>query len=108
MQVTENENGKTITVSPGTLVMVILQSTYWQFQGSSDPKVLRQLGEPKVAPNTPGTPGRIPGLGTGTVSLQFQAVAPGRADITASRTTCGEALLCPENQRSFKTTVIVK
>lgn len=103
-QVSDNENGKTISVKPGGRVRVVLNSTYWTFQGSSDSQTLQPIGEPTVAPDTSV---KIPGIGAGTVTLEFQALKAGTAKISASRVSCGEALLCPEDKRSFQVTVVV-
>src|SRR5215472_6430503 len=68
------DNGGTVTVAPGERLLVALGSTYWTFRGSSDPGVLRQLGQPVVSPGS-----CPPGVGCGLVSATFEAVRPGRA-----------------------------
>jgi hypothetical protein len=103
--VDDNANGKSITIQTGARLKLVLHSTYWEIQGSSDPKILIQLGEPRVVADTTV---RIPGTGAGTVSVEFQAIAPGNVDITASRTACGEALRCAPDQASFKVTVTIR
>lgn len=104
IQISENENGKTVEAKVNARIRVVLSSTYWTFQGSSDSQVLKAAGEPVVAPDLAG---RIPGTGAGTVTLDFQALKAGRAKISASRVSCGEALLCPPDKRSFEVTVVV-
>jgi hypothetical protein len=42
------------------------------------------------------------------VRTSFLALAPGTAVITASRTTCGEALRCTASQRHFSVTIVVR
>jgi hypothetical protein len=103
--VDDNANGKSIPIQTGARLKLVLHSTYWEIQGSSDPKILTQLGEPLVVADTTV---RIPGSGAGTVSVEFQAIAPGTVNITASRTACGEALRCAPDQASFKVTVTVR
>ncbi len=104
-QVEDNANGKNITIQTGARLTLVLHSTYWNIQGSSNPKILVQLGEPLVVADTTV---RIPGMGAGTVSVEFQALAPGNAELTASRTACGEAMPCTKDQASFKVTVTVR
>jgi len=104
IEISDADNGKTFTTPVGARVRIVLHSTYWQFDKVSN-SALKQQGEPIV---TPDTTVRIPGTGAGTVTVEFQTVALGQATIKASRTTCGEALLCAENQRSFQVTLIIK
>jgi hypothetical protein len=102
--VRDQDNGRTLSIGVGQGLMVVLDSTYWQVTGSSDPAVLRQTGQPAVSPQ-PG--GCVPGQGCGTVSAAFEGAAPGRADVNARRTTCGEALACTGSQTSYRVTVLV-
>ncbi|MDB5066313.1 MAG: hypothetical protein JWM18_2747 [Chloroflexi bacterium] len=103
--VSETENGRTITVRSGSRVTLTLHSTYWSIQGSSDPKVLHQVGGTSTQPAKPGT--CVPGQGCGTVSATFVALSRGWADLTASRTTCGEALRCTPAQGAYRVHVVV-
>jgi hypothetical protein len=41
------------------------------------------------------------------VSATFDAVAAGSANVSASRTSCGEALSCARNQGLYRVTVRV-
>jgi hypothetical protein len=79
-------------------------STFWTVRGSRNPNVLRQDGEPVVAPNLAGC---VPGQGCGTVTASFVAVARGLARVVAKRTTCGEALRCTGSAGSYRVTVVV-
>ncbi|HEV7466304.1 MAG TPA: hypothetical protein VGP96_08380 [Candidatus Dormibacteraeota bacterium] len=101
----ETENRRTITVRSGNRVTLTLHSTYWSIQGSSDPKVLHQVGGSSTRPAKPGT--CVPGQGCGTVSASFIAVSRGNADLTASRTTCGEALRCTPVQGDYVVHIVV-
>jgi hypothetical protein len=104
--VTEAENGKTVTVTPGSTVTLVLSNTYWQVQGSSDAKVLAPVADPTVsAPPMGGA--CVPGSGCGTVTVVFHAVAAGHASILASRTTCGEAMMCQGSAGAFEVTIVV-
>ena len=100
--VTDAANGARIRIAQGHTVTVTLGSTYWMFNGSSDPAVLEPAGQ---ATYTTGS--CVPGGGCGTASLSFKAVGPGQADVTASRTSCGEALACGPDQSSFRIIVVV-
>lgn len=104
--VSEAGNGTTLTVKRGADVIVELHSTYWQFQPASAPKVLVQA-LPEIQGDPPSRAG-IPGSGKGTVRETYHARAAGTATITASRTTCGEALHCTVAQSIYRITVIVQ
>lgn len=104
--VTEADNGKTITVSAGSTVTLTLASTYWQVQGSSDAKILGPIGSPTVSAPPMGTT-CVPGAGCGTVTAVFHAVAAGHASIVASRTSCGEAMMCQGSAGAFEVTIVV-
>jgi hypothetical protein len=49
--------------------------------------------------------GCVRGQGCGTVSVRYRAVAPGRAIVSAERTTCGEARLCLPAERTYQVTI---
>jgi len=102
---TDAENGHRITVHVGDRVSVVLRSTYWKFAGSSDAAVFTPVGSPTVSPSPSGC---VPGQGCGTVTAAFLAVAPGTAQITASRMSCGEALRCTGSAGSYRLAVTVK
>jgi hypothetical protein len=103
--VSETENGRTITVRSGSRVTLTLHSTYWSIGGSSDATVLHQVGGTSTRPAKPGT--CVPGQGCGTVSATFVALRRAEADLTASRTTCGEALRCTPGQGDYVVHVVV-
>lgn len=100
--VTYGANGQTVTVANGHEVTITLDSTYWTFQGSSNPAVLLQAGKTVVSSTS-----CVPGGGCGTVTAHFRAMGPGRAVVTASRTSCGEALACGPDQSTYQITVVV-
>lgn len=110
----EHANGATLTVQQGQRFSVVLGapdeagSTYWRFD-PPDGLTLAAVGPPVVRATPPGSSSlcRVPGLGCGTVTLTLQAAAPGLSPITAHRTTCGEAILCPRSQRVFRVTIRV-
>lgn len=99
----ERANHTDPRVHVGARVELLLHSDYWMVHGSSQPAVLRQDG-PTVA--LPG-PTCVPGGGCKPVMALFTALQAGRAVITASRTSCGEAMACGAGQGSFEVTVTV-
>jgi hypothetical protein len=106
---TDKNNGDTLVLRRGQQLSVVLSSTYWQFQSSSNPAVLRPEGRPQVNPQLPpGSGGCVPGQGCGAASATFLAIAAGRVTVTATRTTCGEALRCIGANGRFSLQVIVQ
>ena len=101
----EADNGSTVSLRAGGTLRVVLHSTYWQIDPASDSTVLASEGSPSYSPDPPGT--CVPGGGCGTVTATFQALRPGRAVVSAHRTSCGEALRCTGNQGSYAVTVMV-
>jgi hypothetical protein len=104
--VTERDNGHSVSMRAGERLELQLGSTYWQVDGSSDPNVLRMTAGTSVSVQ-PQIKGCVPGEGCGTVTVLFDAVAPGRADVSAKRTSCGEAMSCTGNLGFFRVTVVV-
>lgn len=103
--VNEADNGTSIAVGVGSEVTLQLANTYWQVQASSDPAVLALVSGPTASGAGPSA--CLPGMGCGFVTAAFRALAPGQATITASRTTCGEALLCTGSAGAYEVTIIV-
>lgn len=103
LTLTEAQNGATVHATRGQAVALVLHSTYWKVGGSSNPAVLQPAGGPQVQPS----PGCVMGQGCGTVTAMFIAAGDGAATLTATRTTCGEALRCTEAQGRFAVTVVV-
>jgi hypothetical protein len=101
---TDKDNGRTVTLGRGRRVRIVLSSTYWHFQGSSDPAVLRIDGQPRVSPQPSGC---VPGAGCGTATATYLAVAAGDAVITATRTSCGEAMGCTGGNDRYSLRVVV-
>ena len=102
-------NGDTVQVHVGQQLRVVLGSateagsTYWAFADVTGPVVIQD--GPQVVQAVPvGSAGcgSLPGAGCGTVTLVARAASPGTATITATRTTCGEAMMCPQNRRDFR------
>ena len=104
--VRDDADGKTVHVPAGDRVELILSSTYWMVHRSTAPRVLRQDGPTRLLPRPQSCP-KIPGLGCVPVKTSYTALAAGRAVITASRGSCGEALRCVGHQGRFKVTIVV-
>jgi len=100
---TDKDNGHELRVRGGQRIRIVLSSTYWNFQGSSDSTVLRAEGAAQVSPQ----PGCVPGAGCGTATATYRAVAPGRATVTATRRSCGEAMGCASGNDRYTLTVVV-
>ena len=105
--VRDDANGKAVSARAGDRIELVLSSSYWQVTGSSAPSVLRQDGPPTLL-SRPSTCPHIPGLGCVPVRADFTALTDGRAVITASRSTCGEALRCGPGQTRFTVIVVVR
>lgn len=100
----DQDNGRTVGIIQGARLTVVLGSTAWAFQGSSNTAVVRPVGEPTVRP-TGICPG---GAGCGTATQIYEAVGPGQAQITASRTDCGEPRGCTPEQATYRVTIAVR
>ena len=105
--VRDDANGKAVSARAGDRIELILSSSYWHVTGSSAPRVLRQDGAPVPLSRPSGCPD-IPGLGCTPVRADFTALTDGRAVITASRSTCGEALRCQPDRTRFTVIVAVR
>jgi len=102
LRVGDGDNGGTVRATPGQTIELVLGSTYWHIDGSSDPSVLTAAGDPV------STRGECtPGSGCGTLSQRFVGAGRGSATLSASRTTCGEARACSPDQGRFAVTVTV-
>lgn len=99
----EHANRTDTRVHVGARVELLLHSDYWMVHGSSQPAVLRQDGPTVTLPG----PRCVPGGGCKPVMTLFTALQAGSAVITASRTSCGEAMACVGDQGSFEVTVTV-
>ena len=102
----EHANNTTVRVGVGATVRIALHSTYWSPVTSSAPELVEPVGTP-TAMATATSPACRPGSGCGTVTTTFLTRGAGSARLTATRTTCGEALLCAPDQRTFTVTVQV-
>jgi hypothetical protein len=106
VEIAETAKGQTLTVAVGTTIKVTLHSTYWTVAQGSPADVLALVAPPVYS--AAGAVACVPGSGCGTVIATFRALAPGRATITATRTSCGEAMQCIGGNGAFDVTVIVQ
>jgi hypothetical protein len=105
IEISETSNGLTLTLSVRATLRLVLHNTYWTIGESSVPSVLALTASPVYS--EAGLIACIPGTGCGTVTASFRALAPGRAVVTATRSSCGEALRCVGGNGAFEATVIV-
>ena len=105
--VRDDANGKAVSARAGDRIELILSSSYWHVTGSSAPSVLRQDGPPVLLSRPRSCPD-IPGLGCIPVRADFTALTDGKAEITAQRSACGEALRCKPDQTRFTVIVVVR
>ena len=103
VRATDRDNGHTVRLRPRQRLLVILSSTYWQLRGSSNSTVLRLVGQPKITPRA----GCVPGAGCGTATATYLAAIIGKATVTATRTSCGEAMGCTPAASRFTLNVVV-
>ncbi|MEV8563723.1 hypothetical protein AB0478_46725 [Streptomyces sp. NPDC051917] len=104
LRLDERTNHTTVSATVGTSVVVTLHSTYWSDLTSRTPDVLAAAGASRVTSAHTCAPGR----GCGTVELALRAVRPGSADITARRTSCGEARRCVGDEGRYSVTVKIR
>ena len=102
--ISDGDNGGSIAVLTNGIVHVVLHSTYWKFQPVTDSRIVGALHDPVVAPDMTV---RVPGTGAGMVTLDLRAIGPGKSQVTATRETCGAALRCADNQRTFTVIIVV-
>ena len=101
----DGSNGRTIAIRRGQRLRVVLSSTYWQLQPSSNTTVLGLIGRPTISPQLTGC---VPGEGCGTATATYLASRDGKATVTATRTSCGEALRCTGAGGLFTLHVLVR
>jgi hypothetical protein len=101
--VTDKSSGTTMSLHVGDRLRVVLGSTYWRFRGLPTNPAVKSAGSTSIRPDRDC----LPGGGCGTVVHQYSAIGTGRATITATRTSCGEAMACSPEQGKFTLIVSV-
>ena len=100
VNLTVSDDGRTVTVAPGSTIVVVFDQTRWTLPPPAG-TALHQQG-------VVTTPAKcVPGGVCGTTSGTYLAVAAGTAMITASRNYCGEAITCNGQKVSFAVDVVV-
>lgn len=107
VRATEGDDGTTLTLHQGDTLLLDLHSTYWKLAPPAG-NALSQIGKVDYAGKPVEARDCVPGAGCGTIEAKYRARQPGRAQIHAMRTTCGEALRCSARTGSFQLTVVVK
>jgi hypothetical protein len=92
-----------VSLHVGNRLRVALGSTYWRFTDVSANPAVESVGSTTITAD----PNCIPGGGCGTAVHQYSAIGTGQVTITATRTSCGEALVCRPDQRAFTLIVTV-
>jgi hypothetical protein len=100
--VSEPNAGKTVHVQVGDKVELLLHSSYWTIAPSPDPSALAEHGKPVYLKPSRACP---PGVGCAPVEVTFTADKPGTVMLTASRISCGEAMMCGPSQRHYQVIV---
>lgn len=103
--ITEKDRGRTVRVRAGQRLRVVLNSTYWTMKPVTHWQVLAPDGNPVTSPEPSGC---VPGGGCGSVTAVYDAVGPGSAELTATRTSCGEAMGCAASDATWMVTVLVR
>ncbi len=105
----EAVNGKVVQVKLGSLVSVMLHSTYWHAASMPQRRLLRPLGpvvRTAILPGAKAPAGcRIAGSGCGSVLWRFRAAHLGSARFVATRVSCGEAMRCTAAQGHYSVTI---
>lgn len=104
MTLGENDNGRTVTVAPGTVITVMLEgnpTTGYSWESSiSNPAVLKQTNAAEFKPS-----GGALGAG-GTFTFQFQAQSAGRTELTLEYRRSWETGVAP--LKSYHVTIEVR
>lgn len=105
IRLTPSDDGHTARASVGDTLVLRLPSTYWRIATAHPNRVVATDARHTRA-RGPGR-GCVPGQGCGVASATYTALRPGRAVISAHRTTCGEVLRCTAATARYRVTVVV-
>lgn len=105
VKVDDSSNGQSVQVHVGDVVKITLNTTGWGFDQSSDPSVLKELGDQVMTADPVGS--CIPGSPCGVTTAWYKALAAGSATVAASRVNCGEARRCVGDEGVYRVTVVV-
>ncbi len=96
----ENSANKTYSIKVGATFHLVLHSMYWTLNPLPSKSAVKTVGDP-VGSAAPIGPGRPPGTGQGSLDWTLKAVRVGILTLQATRTSCGEALMCSPDQSKF-------
>ena len=105
LTLSESSNHHTVNVAVGATFRVLLHNTYWTLTPLPSTSALAKVGSIKVVSSGLAGSGCVPGQGCGTVTAHFVARHAGYARLSATRTSCGEAMRCTAAQGHW--TVVV-
>jgi hypothetical protein len=105
LTVSDNRNGQTVVLRTGEQLRVDLASTYWSIQPPTNMTVLSPQGDARVLPQLDHC---VPGGGCGHVIQVYVATTIGRSSVTATRSSCGEAMGCTPAASRFQVLVTVR
>jgi hypothetical protein len=98
------DNGGTLTVQVHDRLRVVLAGRAWT-QSSTNPSVIAVSGKPVVLPVSSGC---VTGQGCGSVTVYYQAMKVGVAQIEANRSRCDSAVkTCTTGPGAFRMKVVV-
>ena len=100
-QLDERSNGSTLDARVGDTVVVVLHSTYWNFDTPTT--VMQLIGTPEPSPSHC----TVVGSGCGTVTATYKAGQVGTVSLHAHRDSCGEAIRCSASNGDWSVTVRV-
>jgi hypothetical protein len=103
--ISDRADGQTVVLHTAQLLRVVLGSTYWTFQPPTNETVLSPHNEAQVIPRLSQC---VPGGGCGSVVQVYEASSIGRSVVTATRTSCGEAMGCTAASGRFAVVVVVR
>lgn len=108
LTLSESSNHHTVNVVAGAMFTLTLHNTYWTLTPLPSTSALAEVGSTKVVGSGLAGSGCVPGQGCGTVSARFVARHAGYARLSATRTSCGEALRCTGAQGHWTVVVHVR
>jgi hypothetical protein len=98
------DNGGTLTIQLHDRLRVVLAGRSWT-QSSTNPSVVAVSGKPVVLPVSSGC---VAGQGCGSVTVYYQALKVGVAQIEANRASCDRvAKTCTTGPGAFRMKVVV-
>ena len=101
--ITQASNRGTVQIYKGGTANISLTSVNWKFPTMAPGPLVRIVG-PLHLPHMGNC---VTGQGCGVTLATFHASKVGTAVIKATRSTCGEAMACAPNNRSWSVTVDV-